>query len=94
VLILYTRERVPLAWAATQNNLGGALLILGQRERGTARLDEAVVAYREALKERTRPATCPISDSPAVRSPDQEREALPVTSDEKGTLPIARRRKR
>jgi hypothetical protein len=29
-----------------------------------------------------------------VRSPDQEREALPVTSDEIGALSIARRRKR
>ena len=29
-----TRERVPLAWAATQNNLGQAIQIL--RERGRA----------------------------------------------------------
>jgi putative ABC transport system substrate-binding protein len=35
-----------------------------------------------------------ISDSPAVRSTYQEREALPVTGDEKGALPITRRRKR
>jgi tetratricopeptide (TPR) repeat protein len=48
------RERVPLDWAATQNNLGTALSTLGERESGTAKLDEAVVAYREALKERTR----------------------------------------
>jgi hypothetical protein len=33
---------VPLQWAATQNNLGLALQTLGQRERGTARLEEAV----------------------------------------------------
>jgi tetratricopeptide (TPR) repeat protein len=45
-----TRERVPLDWAATQNNLGIALRTLG----GTARLDEAVAAYRSALEERTR----------------------------------------
>ena len=50
----YTRERVPLNWAATQNNLGTALRNLGERESGTGRLDEAVEAYREALKERTR----------------------------------------
>ena len=49
-----TRERVPLDWAMTQNNLGNALRILGERESGTARLEEAVAAYREALKERTR----------------------------------------
>ena len=49
-----TRERVPLDWAATQNNFGNALKALGERESGTARLDEAVVAYRAALEERTR----------------------------------------
>ncbi|MCW2306303.1 tetratricopeptide (TPR) repeat protein [Rhodobium gokarnense] len=49
-----TRERVPLDWAATQNNLGNALGILGARESGTERLKEAVDAYRAALKEWTR----------------------------------------
>jgi hypothetical protein len=34
-----------------------------------------------------------ISDSPSVRSAYKEREPLPLTSDEKGALPIARRRK-
>jgi tetratricopeptide (TPR) repeat protein len=38
----------------TQNNLGAALYRLGERESGMAKLEEAVVAYREALKERTR----------------------------------------
>ena len=46
-----TRDRVPLDWAATQNNLGTALQTLGERESGTERLDEAVAAVREALKE-------------------------------------------
>jgi tetratricopeptide (TPR) repeat protein len=50
----YTRERVPLDWAATQINLGNALGTLGARESGTERLEEAVSACREALKERTR----------------------------------------
>jgi hypothetical protein len=45
---------VPLDWAMTQNNLGTALRTLGQRETGTGRLLEAVAAYRDALKERTR----------------------------------------
>jgi tetratricopeptide (TPR) repeat protein len=45
---------VPLNWAATQNNLGNALTTLGARESGTARLEEAVAAYRAALEERTR----------------------------------------
>jgi exonuclease VII small subunit len=50
----YTRERVPLQWATTQNNLGTALSRLGERESGTARLEEAVAAYRAALQERSR----------------------------------------
>ena len=50
----YTRERVPLQWAMTQNNLGNALATLGERESGTARLEQAATAYREALKEYTR----------------------------------------
>jgi tetratricopeptide (TPR) repeat protein len=40
--------------AGTQNNLGTALSTLGERERGTARLEEALAAFREALKEWTR----------------------------------------
>jgi hypothetical protein len=40
---LQPRERVPLQWASVQDNL--------ERESGTARLEEAVAAYREALKE-------------------------------------------
>ena len=35
----------------TQSNLGNALAMLGQRESGTVRLEEAVEAYREALEE-------------------------------------------
>ncbi|MBI5155546.1 tetratricopeptide repeat protein, partial [Candidatus Poribacteria bacterium] len=48
------RIAVPLDWAMTQNNLGSALLSLGERESGTARLEEAAAAYRAALEERTR----------------------------------------
>ena len=54
VLKEYTRERVPLDWAMTQNNLGNALSSLGERESGTVHLEEAINAYREALKEYTR----------------------------------------
>jgi len=50
----YTQERVPLEWAATQNNLGIALQRLGEHERGTEQLEAAVAAFREALKERSR----------------------------------------
>ena len=49
-----TRERVPLDWAMTQNNLGAALQTLGGRESGTERLEQAVAAYRAALEEYTR----------------------------------------
>ena len=45
---------MPLDWAATQNSLGNALQRLGERESGTARLEEAVDAYRAALQEYTR----------------------------------------
>ena len=45
---------MPLDWATTQNNLGNALRMLGERESDTARLEEAVTAYRDALTERTR----------------------------------------
>jgi len=50
----YPRDRVPLQWALTQTNLGAALWTLGEREGGTARLEEAVAAFRAALQERTR----------------------------------------
>jgi hypothetical protein len=46
-------ERLPLAWAQTQNNLSNALKVLGAREGNTTRLEEAVKAYRAALEERT-----------------------------------------
>ena len=49
-----TRERVPLDWAGTQNNLGIALAMLGEREGGTAKLEEAVRSFRAALEEYTR----------------------------------------
>jgi tetratricopeptide (TPR) repeat protein len=48
------RKRGPLDWAITQNNLGNALAARGERESGTARLDDAVAAYRAALEEWTR----------------------------------------
>ncbi len=48
-----TRERVPLEWATTQNNLGTALQTLGVRGDDNA-LADAISAYRDALKERTR----------------------------------------
>jgi hypothetical protein len=42
---------VPLQWATAQINLGTVLRTLGERESGTARLEEAVSAFRAALQE-------------------------------------------
>ncbi|MDQ6869086.1 MAG: tetratricopeptide repeat protein [Pseudomonadota bacterium] len=53
-LALAPRSERPLDWAMTQMNLGTALKALGERESGTARLEEAAAAYREASQERTR----------------------------------------
>jgi tetratricopeptide (TPR) repeat protein len=41
-------------WALTQNNLGSVLQTLGERESGTARLEESLDACQAALVERTR----------------------------------------
>ena len=54
VLEVYTRERVPLDWAGTQNNLGTALASLGERETGTEHLEQAVDTYRAVLEVYTR----------------------------------------
>lgn len=53
-LEVHARDRMPLDWATTQNNLGNVLSTLGERESGTARLEQAVAAYQAALEERTR----------------------------------------
>jgi hypothetical protein len=37
----YSRERVPLDWATTQNKLGVALSSLGERTHDRAKLEEA-----------------------------------------------------
>ncbi len=41
-----TRERVPLKWATTQNNLGTALQTLGEREGSIERLEQGVTAFQ------------------------------------------------
>jgi tetratricopeptide (TPR) repeat protein len=52
-ITLVPRSERPLDWAVTQVSLGNALVKLGERERGTARLEEAVAAFREALQKYT-----------------------------------------
>jgi hypothetical protein len=44
-----TRQRAPLDWALTENDLGDALELLGERESRTARLEEAVAAFDACL---------------------------------------------
>ena len=44
LIALTPRERVPLDWAGTENNLGIALETLGRLESDTAKLEEAVTA--------------------------------------------------
>ena len=49
----WTRERVPLQWAMTQNNLGAALQVKGQRGDDQALVEEAIACFQLALEERT-----------------------------------------
>ncbi len=53
LLILCPRERAPLAWAATQKNLGNALCVLGDRGDDEA-LRRAVATFEDVLVECTR----------------------------------------
>jgi hypothetical protein len=57
--------------------------------RGVTKNDQR--AYERG---RENPSTRAISERPSVRSANQKRKALPVTSDEKRPLSIARRRER
>jgi len=52
-LIYAPRDREPTLWAMAQTNLGRTLGLIGKRESGTARLEQAVVAFRAALEELT-----------------------------------------
>ncbi len=45
-----TRDRSPQYWASTQNNLGRALTILGERTSKIGVIDEAATALRGALE--------------------------------------------
>ena len=46
---MYSPNRVPDEWAKAQNNLGNALLALGERKPGSEGLEQAAAAYRAAL---------------------------------------------
>jgi tetratricopeptide (TPR) repeat protein len=50
----FTREKMPIQWAMTQNDLGNALQSVGEVEGSLGRLAEAVAAFRAALEVYTR----------------------------------------
>jgi hypothetical protein len=70
---------------------GGQAIVGNVNHRGRGYRKNDQQAYERGQE---KPTTRAISDSPSVRSADQEREALPVASDGKGPVSIARRRKR
>jgi hypothetical protein len=78
--------RVPLDWAATQTNLGAALKVLGERESGTARLEEAIAAFREALQEYTR-ARVPLE---WAKSTGNQGVALMLLAERRGDAEMAK----
>ena len=49
-LEVFTRERLPLDWARTQNNLGSAFLSLGERQPMAGWFEKAIQAYSAALQ--------------------------------------------
>jgi tetratricopeptide (TPR) repeat protein len=63
-LAFVPRADRPLEWARTQTNLGNALARLGERESRTARLEDAITAYREALQEYTRARAARMGQDP------------------------------
>jgi tetratricopeptide (TPR) repeat protein len=78
----WPRERAPVDWFATQHALGVALRVLGERDTGTTRLEEAVAILREALKEGTRERT---PDEWAATQNDLGRALLWLGERESGT---------
>ena len=71
---------------------GGQAIVGNVNHRGGRGLTKNDQQPYEHAQEK--PTALPISDGPAMRSADEERQALPITSDEKGPVSIARRRKR
>jgi len=46
-----SREREPLVWAETQNNLGNILAALGQQRRDATLFEQAILCFSKALEE-------------------------------------------
>lgn len=55
-LKVFTQQRAPALWAATQHNLGYGYLVVGERTASKTSFQAAVLALREALKETSRDA--------------------------------------
>jgi tetratricopeptide (TPR) repeat protein len=53
-LTVYTKEQLPLDYAAIQNNLGNAYLTLAEVEEKAANCEQAIKAYEKALTIRTK----------------------------------------
>jgi len=66
-------------------NLGNALESLGERESGTGQLEEAVAAYREALKEYT-PQTEPTNYRGTMNSLNRVLTLLKKKSGKKASV--------
>jgi hypothetical protein len=83
----------------TQNNLGSALSTVGERENGTARLEEAMSAYHEALKEHSGAGAARLGDDAiagklyfllsesSVRNPAHSRLTLEYVSTGSSKVP-------
>jgi tetratricopeptide (TPR) repeat protein len=54
ILELAPRNERPEDWAATRNQFGSVLGILGERQRGTQMLERSITAFKDALSERSR----------------------------------------
>jgi hypothetical protein len=87
-----TRERVPLDWAIWRRRWRRTL---SAREEGTARLEEAVAAYRAALEVRTRErvpldwATTQNNLGTALQTLGEQREDAAVLGDAVGSHALA-----
>jgi len=96
-------ERAEIERARKRTKARAPRIVMHVEDRGIAgsvvypaHSDEEGHDYRlaDAFGTRSLQFVRSISDSSAVRSANEERETLPVTSNEKGTLSLARRRTR
>ena len=82
----WTRDRVPMDWAMSQNNLGRALCRWGERANNVAKLEQSIAAFDKALLERTRDRV-PL-DWATTRG--NRAEAMALLAEHRGDLAFAR----